>query len=65
MVSVGNGLTVIKIELIISEQPLEFVSVTCKVQVPIFVQLIEIKLFGTGPFVIVPAPPVPAKMLQV
>ena len=40
------------------------VSVTCKVQVPEPVQLTEIRLFGAGPFMMVPMPPEPARILQ-
>ena len=55
-VTVGNGLTVTRIETGSPTQPEELVSITCKVAVPIFVQFTEIKL-GVAPGVIIPSPP--------
>jgi hypothetical protein len=62
-VTVGNGFTVTRIVTGSPTQPEALVSTTCKVAVPVLVQLTEIRL-GVAPAVIVPLPPVTGVMVQ-
>ena len=64
-VTVLAGVTVIRISLFGPSHPEIFLSTTRKVHVPKLVQIIEIRLLGAGPLVIVPVPPEPAIILQV